>query len=105
MGILAVVRTAAVGTGVKVPLGCADTESSGCVSTLPEFGASHRILENTPMLKHITMQYCRSCVLAPLITIEKSGSNEKPSSQKEMQVFKSYNLDLRQFGSQDWDTA
>lgn len=44
MGILAVVHSAAV----KVPLGYADTESSGCVSTLPEFGASHRNLENTP---------------------------------------------------------
>lgn len=95
MGILAVVHSAAVGTGMKVPLGYADTESSGCVSTLPEFGTSNRILENTLMLKYIIMQYCRSCVLASLITIEKSGSNEKPSSQKEMQVFKSYNLDLR----------
>lgn len=63
------------------------------------------VWKTPPMLKHIIMQYCRGCVLAPLITLEKSGSNEKPSSQKEMQVFKSYNLDLRQSGSQDWDTV
>lgn len=60
------------------------------------------VWKTPPMLKHIIMQDCRSCVLAPLIALEKSGSNEKPSSQKEMQVFKSYNLDVRQSGSQDW---
>lgn len=71
MGILAVVHSAAVGTGVKVPLGYADTESSGYVSTLPEFGASHRSLENTPNAEALHYAVW-----------------QRPSSQKEIQVFK-----------------
>lgn len=49
MGVLADVHSAAVSMGMQAPpSGDADSESSGCMPTLPGFVASHSSLENIP---------------------------------------------------------